>query len=72
MPDFILKISLGNEAMNTPIDVGVALGRVSSRLLRGDTAGQIRDLNGNTVGSYIFDDQGLLDEKNWYPEVSQS
>ena len=54
---FTLKIELGNEAMQTDIDVAGALKEVSDRLSNGhklskDDYGNIRDLNGDTVGAW--------------------
>ena len=53
---FSLKIKLGNEAMQTPEDVAAALRSVAQAVDRvGVSSGEygtIRDLNGNTVGSW--------------------
>lgn len=54
---FKLTIELGNEAMQTPEDVASALQDIAERLGYGDNAASIvRDVNGNTVGSYAFED----------------
>jgi hypothetical protein len=50
--EFVLYLTLGNAAMQTPDDVAGALRGVIRRVLRGDTGGIIRDVNGNTVGSW--------------------
>jgi len=57
MPQFVLKINLGNEAMQTGNDIAKALHIVGlqinsnySPVVRG--SGNIRDINGNTVGKY--------------------
>jgi hypothetical protein len=54
---FILKIELGNEAMQTPQDIAQAL-REAAGSLDGlvpeatRASGSIRDLNGNRVGKW--------------------
>jgi hypothetical protein len=50
---FTVKIYLGNDAMQTPEDVADALRRVAEQLENGTTEGSIRDINGNTVGSFL-------------------
>jgi len=55
---FILGIDTGNEAMQTPLDVAIALKAVARRLARGYTDGTIQDSNGNTVGSFRFTKDG--------------
>jgi hypothetical protein len=60
---FELKITLGNDAMQTPTDVAAALKDLAEKLeLIGDGpvdpydgSGKIRDLNGNTVGTWRFE-----------------
>jgi hypothetical protein len=56
MDQFVLVIDLGNEAMQTPADVGRALEKVAATLVVGDwnglESGGIRDENGNTVGKF--------------------
>ena len=54
MGEFVLRIQLGNDAMQTADDVADALASVADRLFRGEPwDGQgIRDRNGNTVGSW--------------------
>ena len=64
MPKFILKINLGNEAMQTPYDVAKALERAAYTLkidgyftgmfpgTKDGSARNIRDNNGNTCGKY--------------------
>jgi len=52
---FKLKIILGNEAMQTPEDVGNALEYIAMRLKRGATDGNIKDANGNNVGTFYGD-----------------
>lgn len=63
---FTLEIELGNEAMQTPFDVGKALVNVGlllnsheagsfktfEELDAYDRKGSIRDVNGNTVGKW--------------------
>ena len=51
---FSLNIELGNETMQTPDDVAEALLRVIARLQDGHKEGAIRDLNGNTVGTFAL------------------
>lgn len=56
MTQFILKIKLGNEAMQTGYNVSRSLNQVADRLNRYDQLseckGSIMDINGNTVGSW--------------------
>lgn len=49
---FTLKITLGNAAMRTPLDVADALRRAAAGVERGEESGTIRDVNGNTVGTW--------------------
>jgi hypothetical protein len=56
---FIIRLNLGNAAMRTPGDVANALRRTADSLDRMDrytmgrqTDGLIKDINGNTVGSW--------------------
>jgi hypothetical protein len=54
---FTLQIKLGNEAMQTGYDIAQALTEVAEKLrgeddARMDWSGNIRDINGNTVGSW--------------------
>jgi hypothetical protein len=52
---FQLKIELGNAAMLDPADVADALEQVASKVRDyGFGAGNIRDVNGNRVGSYAL------------------
>ena len=55
---FILGIDMGNEAMQTHLEVATALEAVARKLARGDTDGTIQDSNGNTVGSFHFTKDG--------------
>ena len=59
MPQFILKIELGNDAMRTNFDVGsklmgignqITFGQKCEMVPEGETT--IRDFHGNVVGSY--------------------
>lgn len=52
---FTLTIKLGNDAMQTPQDVGNALDYVATRLKAGIEDGTIKDSNGNNVGSFEGD-----------------
>ena len=58
---FTLEIELGNDAMQTPFDVSIALAALGARFAArenwgaptGQTdAGTLRDRNGNTVGRW--------------------
>lgn len=49
---FNLKITLGNDAMQTADDVAAALRTVIEKLEAGRTSGRIMDLNGNSVGDW--------------------
>lgn len=58
---FVLKIELGNDAMQTPNDVADALRKLATRLQdciwSGDPTAleRIRDANGATVGSWTVE-----------------
>jgi len=54
MPQFILKIQLGNDAMQTRNDLAMALKDASERV-RCEilSSGKIFDINGNSVGSWM-------------------
>ncbi len=59
---FTLTITLGNDAMQTPGDVSLALSELAEKFRNNgepfegsdlyDRNGRIRDLNGNTVGTW--------------------
>jgi hypothetical protein len=54
-PDyFTVKIELGNEAMQSYVDVANALKKVAIRVGVGDAYGKIMDRNGNSVGKWEF------------------
>ena len=52
MSGFTLTIRLGNDAMKTPEDVGIALEYIAQRLCKGEEQGTILDDNGNKVGEF--------------------
>lgn len=54
MPQFILKIDLGNDAMQTKTDLLHALEQVQGDIINWDCAcsGNVRNINGNVVGHY--------------------
>lgn len=56
MNEFTLRITLGNDAMQTPEDVGEVLRAVANRLdyVMDRSNGEIRDYNGNVVGEWGF------------------
>lgn len=62
---FRLGIELGNAAMSTPADVADALEKAAARIRDCDgwagvaEAGNIRDENGNTVGTWDVEIGGL-------------
>jgi hypothetical protein len=58
---FKLEIQLGNAAMRSSEDVAAALRAVSEKVDAGDTAGIVRDANGNTVGRWTLQN-GRRDE----------
>jgi len=49
---FVLKIRLGNEAMQTSTDIALALQEVVDEMLQTNHPGNILDVNGNIVGDY--------------------
>lgn len=61
---FKMEITLGNEAMQTGLDVATALQKVGSHIREYNekdlpgAEGNIRDINGNTVGKWKVDDEG--------------
>jgi hypothetical protein len=55
MPRFALTIELGNAAMRNETHVAAALLRELGAIAAGEERGIIRDLNGNTVGSWTVD-----------------
>lgn len=56
MGEFVLKIKLGNEAMQSAEDVAWALRHLAHRLEEpGPTSGKVMDLNGNVVGSWTLE-----------------
>lgn len=52
MSDFTLRITLGNAAMRDGYDVAEALRVVADKVEEGHEDGIIRDVNGNTVGTF--------------------
>jgi hypothetical protein len=52
----IVTVQMGNDAMQVPADVALAVIRVGVRLMDADTlgAGIIKDENGNYVGNWRF------------------
>ena len=52
MPQFVLKINLGNDAMHTRSDIAQALRTVADQMDNGFSARAIWDDNGNQVGQY--------------------
>jgi hypothetical protein len=63
---FDLGIKLGNAAMCKPEHVVLALQDAADQVERGLEVGRLRDLNGNTVGSWTVSypeaDDGELEE----------
>jgi hypothetical protein len=54
MDTFVLKIKMGNAAMQTLDDIAAALHDAAERIARDDLAtGRVRDVNGNTVGQWV-------------------
>ena len=56
-----VKITTGNNAMQTDDEIAQALMRVAHRVRGGSIAGKVSDINGNTVGSYEFREQRISD-----------
>lgn len=56
MGEFVLRIRLGNEAMQTTTDVADALRRLADELER-DGSKYVFDLNGNKVGEWKLEGQ---------------
>ena len=57
MSQFILKITLGNEAVQTGYDIAMILKALSKKIdtihdMKGEY-GKLMDLNGNSVGSWV-------------------
>lgn len=49
---FTLKIEIGNDAMQNNEDIVQALHSVIAKLESGSQYGNIKDINGNTVGNF--------------------
>lgn len=49
---FIVKIRIGNDAMQRYADISDALANVSDKLKEGQFFGKIMDINGNSVGRF--------------------
>ncbi len=56
---FNLTIDLGNDAMRTEANVAEAITNVREQLLKGVHGAKVFDLNGNTVGSFEYDYDGV-------------
>jgi hypothetical protein len=54
---FLVTITMGNEAMQTPEDVASALRTVANKLESGTLDGSVKDVNGNTVGQFSFSEE---------------
>lgn len=58
MADFMLTITMGNDAMQTRHDIADALANVAQRMrdhqYDAGTRGHVRDVNGNSVGTFEF------------------
>jgi hypothetical protein len=52
MSQFLLKINLGNDAMQTGSDIAGSIRVVADQLENGFSARAIWDINGNQVGQY--------------------
>jgi hypothetical protein len=58
MGEFVLRIKLGSEAMQSAKDVAGALKRLAYRLEQPEpTSGVVMDANGNRVGSWTLEGQ---------------
>ena len=56
-----VKITTGDDAMQTDDEIAQALMRVAHRVRGGSIAGKVADINGNTVGSYEFREPRITD-----------
>lgn len=52
---FQLQIAIGNEAMSDCYQVANALGGLEDKVRSGQLSGVIKDVNGNTVGSWSYE-----------------
>jgi hypothetical protein len=52
--EFILRIELGNDAMQTYANVASALRKAAQKVSDGNAYGKIMDVNGNSVGEFGF------------------
>jgi len=72
--EFNLKITLGNEAMQTGEDVAGALQKVAEAVAEGTQNGGIWDINGNRVGEWELgltdEEQDAVDVRDWQYEVA--
>jgi len=53
---FILKFMTGNSAFESPEELGRILRAVAFQTDMGERTGQVRDINGNTVGRWDADE----------------
>lgn len=53
MPEFTLTIELGNDAMQTDVDLADTIHKVAREVADGWSDGDVRDANGNTVGHFV-------------------
>ena len=54
MEKLTLSIDLGNEAMTEESDIADAVQKVAGKIRDGYISGNIRDVNGSTVGHWEF------------------
>jgi len=59
---FSLHIRLGNDGMRTREDVADVLHLACTLVLIGSDTASIRDVNGNTVGRWTYDDGEEMDD----------
>ena len=52
MPNFVIKVKIGNVGTLSYADIGWMLDNVSKRVKNGTASGKIMDVNGNTVGAF--------------------
>lgn len=58
MKEFRLTINCGNEAFDdTNVELVRLIREVANKVEKGDTYGKVMDTNGNTVGSWVHEDE---------------
>lgn len=55
---FEIRIKSDNDALtneDAPVEIARILRSIATRIVQGENVGKVRDINGNTVGTYNYD-----------------